>query len=355
MSEADEVIAAPGTEHDTLAAASQGRTIEDASARDIDAEPERPGSPQLAGRRIRKWLRWLGISLVAAFTAITAFSAIFNAVTRPPVGIDPGFGLYVQVGSSSVHYQTWGTSGTPIVLVPGFLESSVAWSEAGPLLGAQHIVYALDLPGDGYTRYTGPLTLRNEAELVDGFIRALHLQRPTLVGHSLGAAIIASVALAHPQDTRKVIFADGDGLPLNLGPRWLRSLILDGPFMTTVLRIGDHWTSIDKWLIETICGPNCPAITTALAEQWVRPLRQLSDEKALHDLMVNSDYGLTPQQISAISVPSAIIWGSNDGQGGSLNATIVNLHHPPVRMIKNAGHLTMIADPKAFAEAVESP
>jgi pimeloyl-ACP methyl ester carboxylesterase len=70
--------------------------------------------------------------------------------------------------------------------------------------------------------------------------------------------------------------------------------------------------------------------------------------------MVNSYYGLTPQRVSAVSVPSAIIWGTNDSQGGSLSATIVNLHHPPQHIVHNAGHLTMIADPQAFAQAVEA-
>ena len=321
---------------------------------DADAEPERPASSRRAGRRIRKWLRRLGIAALAVFAAVTAFSLIFNAATQPPADIDPGFGAYVQVGSSSVHYQTWGASGTPIVMIPGFLESSTVWSEVGPLLGEHHVVYALDLPGDGYTRYTGPMLLNSAAELVDGFIQALHLQRPLLVGHSLGAAVAGSLALAHPQDVRKVIFADGDGLTISLPPKWLRSLILDGPYMTTLLRIGSRWTSVDKWLIKTTCGPSCPALSTALAEEWTRPLHQLSGEHALHDLMVNSDYGLTPQQISAITVPTAIIWGSDDSQGGSLDGAIADLHHPPVHTIGNAGHLTMIADPKAFVQAVES-
>jgi pimeloyl-ACP methyl ester carboxylesterase len=323
-------------------------------AHDGDAGHEQPVSPQRAGRRARKWLRRLGISALAVAAVATGFSLIFNAATQPPPLADPGFGAYVQVGTSAVHYETWGTSGIAIVLVPGFLESSTAWSAAGPLLAEHHLVYALDLPGDGYTRYTGPLLLHNEAELVDGFIRALYLQRPLLVGHSLGAAVAGAVALAHPEHVRKVIFADGDGLNLNLGPRWLRSLILDSPYMTTVLRIGSRWTWIDKWLIKMTCGPRCPSPSTALTEQWVRPLHQLSGEHALHDVMVTSDYGLTLQQISAISVPSAIIWGSDDRNGGSLSGTIVNLHHPPVHIITNAGHLTMIADPKAFARAVEA-
>jgi len=279
---------------------------------------------------------------------------VFNLATRPPTQLDPGFGSYTRVGSSDVHYQQWGDRGSPIVLVPGFLDLSIVWSAVGPLLGQHHRVFALDLPGDGYTRYAGSMTLRNQGALVDGFIRTLHLQRPLLIGHSLGAAVIASVVLAHPQDASGVVFADGDGLPINLGPRWLRALFIGSPYATSVLRLGERWTWAARTFITSSCSSDCRAVTTALVHQWVRPLDQQSDENALHDLMVNADYGLGNRQISAISVPAEIIWGSDDHQGGSLAATITNLHHPAVQMIDRAGHLTMLANPTAFARAVET-
>lgn len=304
-------------------------------------------------RRVRVWLRRIGILALAAFVALTGGSLVFNLLTRPPEQIDPGFGQYVQVASSNVHYQRWGTRGTPIVLVPGFLESSIVWAAVGPMLGRHHRVYALDLPGDGYTRYGGPITLTSQAELVDGFIGALHLRRPLLVGHSLGAAVIGSVALHHPHDVGGVVFADGDGLPIGVGPRWLRAAVLDSPFATSAMRLGARWTWAVRHFIKASCGSDCPALSDALAQQWVRPLRQRSDENALRELMINGVYGLRSAQIAAISVPASIIWGSDDQQGGSLDATITNLHHPPVHRIEGAGHLTMLADPGAFARAVE--
>ena len=82
--------------------------------------------------------------------------------------------------------------------------------------------------------------------------------------------------------------------------------------------------------------------------------RQGADEGSLRQLMVNADYGLSPAQIAAIAVPTTIVWGSADHQGGSLSDTITNLHHPPVHIIEGARHLTMLAEPQAFARAVEA-
>ena len=305
-------------------------------------------------RRGRMWRRRLGIGVLVFLVAVTAVSLVLNLVTQPPPRIEPGFGHYVQVGSSKVHYQRWGERGTPIVLVPGFLESSIVWSAVGPLLGEHHRVYAVDLPGHGYTRYAGAMTLSGQTQLVEGFIKAVGLHPPLLVGHSLGAAVVGSLALRHPGDVGGIVFADGDGLPINAGPSWLRVALLDSPYATTVLRVAAHWTWAARQLITASCGSACPGVTDAVAQQWIRPLRQQSDQRTLVDLMLNADYGLSGKQIAAISVPASIIWGSHDQRGGSLPATITNLHHPPVRIIKDAGHLPMLANPSAFTRAVEA-
>lgn len=310
----------------------------------------KPSQERASGRTMRR----RAIVPLVAFFVLTGASLGFNAVTRPPQRIDAGFGERVSVGSASVHFQQWGRRGTAIVLVPGFLESSVVWSTVGPLLGERHRVYALDLPGHGYTRYRGPMTLRGQADLVDGFVKALHLRRPTLVGHSLGAAIVGSVALRDPAHVARIVFSDGDGLPVHLGPRWMRTVILGSPYVTTMVRLGARWDWAAERFISSACGRGCPALPAGLTRQWLRPLGQFADERALRELMVGADYGLTPEQLAAIAVPTAVIWGRDDHQGGSLDDTITNLHHPSVHTIDDAGHLAMLADPQAFARAVES-
>ncbi|HET9126509.1 MAG TPA: alpha/beta hydrolase [Propionibacteriaceae bacterium] len=320
----------------------------------MPTEPTDAERPTTRRRRGIVVLRRLVVGLLALVVALTVASVAFNVATQPPTTIDPGFGHFVRVGSADVHYQEWGTSGSPIVLVPGFLESSIVWSSVGPILGAHHRVYALDLPGPGYTRYPGPMTLTGQADLVDGFVRALGLRRPLLVGHSLGAAIVGSLALRHPQDAGGLVFADGDALPIGLGPRWQRALLVDSPFFTTALRAATRWPWAARRVIASSCANSCPAATDALAREWVRPLGQGADEGSLRQLMANADYGLSPAQIAAIAVPTTIVWGSADHQGGSLSDTITNLHHPPVHIIEGARHLTMLAQPQAFARAVEA-
>ena len=59
---------------------------------------------------------------------------------------------------------------------------------------------ALDRPGSGYsTRASGGNGLAEQAATIAGFIAALGLDRPLVVGHSLGGAVALALALDHPE------------------------------------------------------------------------------------------------------------------------------------------------------------
>ena len=64
---------------------------------------------------------------------------------------------YLQTGDIRTRYRQWGTTGTPIVLVHGFIESADTWQPtASRLAAAGHRVYALDLDGWGYSQRVAP-------------------------------------------------------------------------------------------------------------------------------------------------------------------------------------------------------
>ena len=105
---------------------------------------------RVAGQR--RWRRWLWrIALGVAILVVvgTVFSFSYNAVTRKPMAVPAGL-TYVRTGDLRTRFRQWGTSGTPIVLVHGFIESADTWQYTAPRLAAAgHRVYALDLDGWG--------------------------------------------------------------------------------------------------------------------------------------------------------------------------------------------------------------
>jgi pimeloyl-ACP methyl ester carboxylesterase len=306
-------------------------------------------------KRLRRILRKIATVILLFVIVLTLFSLIFNAFTQPTAFRRANFGKYLAINGAEVHYMEWGTGGSPIILIHGFLESTISWQSVAPLLAAQHKVYALDLAGYGYSQFNGRYSLDNEAQMVDGFINKLDLHNPILVGHSLGAAVVGDVALKYPRDTGGVIFADGDGLKLQPGPGWIRDAILATPFYTSIYRLLSHWTNLDTALIRRVCGPSCPAITPDITKQWIDPLHQKREEQALKSIASAGVIGLSTAQVATVHGPRAIIWGQYDkSNGGSLSGVIYNLHNPQVITIQGAGHLSMVAQPSQFAQAVES-
>src|SRR5947207_10408535 len=158
----------------------------------------------MGGRRgdrpMGRWLRRLSVGLVALVLLLTLASFAYNAATagRAVPATKLYAGPFVRIDGTVLAYRSWGERGTPVVLLGGFIESAWVWHSVGPILARRHRVYALDLPPFGYSQRRGPYTLRHWARLVREFEARFQLVRPTLVGHSLGAAVVGSIGATEP-------------------------------------------------------------------------------------------------------------------------------------------------------------
>jgi pimeloyl-ACP methyl ester carboxylesterase len=129
---------------------------------------------------------------------LAAFSA---AAARKAEAAVPPAGTFIEVNGDHVHYVDRG-SGPPMLLIHGL--GAVLQSFAPSLvddLARDYRVVLIDRPGSGYsTRAPGAsASLFAQAETVAAFIRALGLEKPLLVGHSLGGALSLALALEHPE------------------------------------------------------------------------------------------------------------------------------------------------------------
>ncbi|HEU5331957.1 MAG TPA: alpha/beta hydrolase [Actinocrinis sp.] len=304
---------------------------------------------------LRRWARQWAITVLLALAAVTGFSFVYNAVTQGSVALPPGL-RFVQTGDIRTRYVEWGASGTPVVLVHGFIESADTWAPTARLLAADHRVYAIDLDGFGYTQRVAPYTTDHDtAQLLD-FISALHLARPVLVGHSSGAAVVADAALRAPARVGGVMFLDGDGLPL---PGGRRPPTIPQPFGTTILRLALRSDTAIRLIYATTCGPTCPALDAAGVEQWRRPFQVPGAESAVWQVVGAGIPSLAPGQLAGLarlaSVPRAVVFGADDPEyaSGAAAQTAALIGAPAPLLIPSARHLTPISSPAAVSGAVE--
>lgn len=102
-----------------------------------------------------------------------------------------------------------GERGPPVILIPGLASGAWVWQDSTAALRAGHRVYAVTLPGfDGRPAVAGD-PLAQAADAVRALIVAHRLERPVLVGHSLGGTLALRLAATHPDLVGGVVTVDG--------------------------------------------------------------------------------------------------------------------------------------------------
>ena len=303
---------------------------------------------------MKRWLKRIGIAILALILAVTLASVAYNLVstqpTKPATALYPG--PFIRLDGSLHAYRRWGTHGTPIVLVGGFAEASWVWDRVAPRLARDHVVYAVDLPPFGYSERKGPYTLAAWADQVQAFQHALQLQRPLLVGHSIGAAVVAEVARRDPSSLRGIVLLDGDALKGGGGPGWIRNLLID-PYFTSLYRIVLHSDWIVRRILRQAYGSVHPPLDHALIARWLRPFSVSGTEGALRSAAGHGIAGLDFSQIQTIRIPARVVFGANDSAVPvSSGRRVAAALHAPFVVIPGAGHLALLTSPAAVAAAI---
>ena len=104
-------------------------------------------------------------------------------------------------------------AGAPLVLIHGITEDLRAWDELVPELAQNARVLRVDLPGHGASSPLPEYTAASLAAPLAGFVRALGLDRPRVIGHSLGGLLATLLGALVP--VRSIVNVDQS---LRLGP-----------------------------------------------------------------------------------------------------------------------------------------
>src|SRR5262245_30299851 len=114
-------------------------------------------------------------------------------------------GNYADVNGINLYYETHG-SGRPIVLLHGGLMSNEAFGPVIPILAKRHQVVAPDLQGHGRTAdIDRPIDARLMAGDIAALIDHLGLDKPDLIGYSLGGGVAFQTAVRYPDKIRKLV------------------------------------------------------------------------------------------------------------------------------------------------------
>src|SRR6266536_1471443 len=121
-----------------------------------------------------------------------------------------GTGEYAEVNGMNLYYETHGT-GRPLILLHGGLGSGEMFGPILPALSERHRVITVDLQGHGRTAdIDRPIDIRLMADDIAALIDHLGLEKPDLVGYSLGGGVAFFTAVNHPQKVGKLVLASAN-------------------------------------------------------------------------------------------------------------------------------------------------
>jgi len=118
----------------------------------------------------------------------------------------PAEGKFAEVPGACLHYVELNpdAEGPAIVMIHGLMGQlrNFSHSLAGRL-AADHRVILVDRPGWGHSQLAGPRPgIAAQATMIAALIERLELDRPLLVGHSMGGAVSLALAVARPELVR---------------------------------------------------------------------------------------------------------------------------------------------------------
>ena len=97
------------------------------------------GGADRSTRRWRRALRGLSNAVLALVVTVTVAAAAYDVASSRVLPVPPldAHGHTVRASGLTTHYEQWGSTGRPVVLVHGFMESAGVWSRLGPMLGVK--------------------------------------------------------------------------------------------------------------------------------------------------------------------------------------------------------------------------
>lgn len=218
----------------------------------------------------------------------------------------------------------------PLLLVHGFGGTQDGWARNVFGLSETHNVYTVDLPGHGAsTKDVGDGTLESFAERLSSFMRELGLSRAHLVGHSLGASVLVSLADRVPEQVRSLTLISGLGAGTEV----------DESYVTQFL-------GADRRKSLTLCMQRLFADSGSISREMVENvLKAKRVENAascfnkIAESAILAPAGISPMPVlSRLSIPVQVIWGEAD-QVSSMDQLAGVPKAIPCTVIKNAGHM----------------
>lgn len=200
-------------------------------------------------------------------------------------------------------------NGTPVVFIHGIGASIYGWRHTlPPVVAAGYRAVAFDNRGFGFSdKPAHGYSNAAYAHLVVALMDSLGISSAVLVGHSMGGAIAAEVALTHPDRVRGLVLIDAAGY----GVRWPGVLkMARWPFLGAIVTaFRGRWIT-GRIVRSTFADPS--KVTEADIDQYYAPVPDPDFGRALRGVLREFRFDSLGGRLGRVQAPTLILWGDSD-------------------------------------------
>lgn len=283
----------------------------------------------------KKIVRWVAL-VVAALAAVTLFVA-YVWQPAPVEGYRSAYeSAYLDTPEARFHYSRTG-SGSPVVLVAGGAQWLYSYRDTIPALAREHTVYAVDLPGQGYTTVKGDFAydIPAMARALGSFLDAAGLDTVSLVGHSWGGAWSLYYAERNPSRVDRLVLLDSPGLDKPLASQTaLFSVPVVGELAVKLMGRADFEKSLRTAFAHQ------DRVTAEVVDETWHWMSRPDKREAFVRLVRTQDYEPTDAGLAGLRARTLVVWGEADQWLPAAYAQEYGRRIPgaTVRIVPGAGH-----------------
>lgn len=241
--------------------------------------------------------------------------------------------MYIKINNQEVYYQKLGR-GKDLIMLHGWKQDVSTFHNVAEELKKHFTLWLIDLPGFGRSGTPkNPFSVTDYAEVVRGFIKLKKLQKPNLLGHSLGGRISIKISSKYPEIINKLVLEDAAGIQPKQDPikyfiyplaKILKAIIPNSFNFKERLRRFFYKQLESDYLS---AGLLRETLTNILKEDQTDELQEIKNE-------------------------TLIVWGENDNLNETTPANAKTMYiaikNSRLEFIKNSGHFPHTENPKMF-------
>ena len=295
---------------------------------------------------------------------ISPLSGLVLTLTLLGSAVMPAHGSAADGMVGTLKMERHGDHGRPLILIPGLQGGPWVWQQTIAQLQKNHVVYAVTLAGfDGMPAPVdgGNLFDRADASLLQ-FIEQHTIDKPVLVGHSLGGTLALRFAGEHPDLVSGVVAVDG----LPIFPGMERVSAEQRQAMAGQMRSTMAASTPEQFQAQSLGYMQKIGVIDPLVAARYAPMNARSDIKAsaqymAEDLAFDGRAGLknahvpileiSPYNAPDFSVPPMVV--SEAQKVAYYQSLLANAPNAKVLSISPSRHFVMLDQPARFQRALD--